>query len=220
MKLTDVHTHQCPPGNVAGIINLMNPDQVSKALAQPGLYSAGVHPWHIHPDHWQEDVKLIRENIRHPNLIAIGEAGLDRLVDLPVSLQEDVFRAMVELSEEAGKPLIIHAVRTHAEVLLIRRELRPTQPWIIHGFNLKQSIADALLNSGCLLSFGAALLHANSAASRVFPSVPEELFFLETDDSNTDIKEIYQRTALLRDCTIDQLTASIYERFNATFIKP
>lgn len=219
MKLTDIHTHNRPQESVLGIQNLMNPDQVQVALEQPGLYSAGLHPWHIHPDFWKEDVLLLKACIHHPNLLAIGEAGLDRLTDLPISLQTDVFRAMVELSEAAKKPLIIHAVRTHGEIMLLKREMKPTQPWIIHGFNLRESIADGLLESGFHLSFGASLLHENSAASKVFSHVPDDRFFLESDESSIDLKDLYTRAANLRGCTVDQLTESLYERFNRLFYK-
>jgi TatD DNase family protein len=219
MKLTDIHTHNRPPESVIGIQNLMNPDQVKNALEQPGLYSAGLHPWHIHPDYWREDVHMLTESIHHPNLLAIGEAGLDRLTDLPINLQMDVFRAMVELSEAAKKPLLIHAVRTHGEIMLLKREMKPTQAWIIHGFNLRKSIADGLLESGFILSFGAALLNENSAASKVFTEIPADRFFLESDESTIELKDLYKRAANLRECTVDQLTESLYERFNQLFYK-
>ncbi|MFM9007042.1 MAG: TatD family hydrolase [Bacteroidota bacterium] len=219
MKLTDIHTHRRPPESVWGIQNLMNPDQVKNSLDQPGSYSAGLHPWHIHPDYWREDVQLLRECLHHPNLFAIGEAGLDRLTDLPLSLQVDVFRAMVELSETAKKPLLIHAVRTHGEIMLLKREMKPVQAWIIHGFNLRKSIADGLLDSGFHLSFGAQLLHENSSASQVFTDVPDDRFFLESDDSSIDMKDLYVRAANLRGCTVEQLTESLYGRFNKLFSK-
>ncbi|MFM9055186.1 MAG: TatD family hydrolase, partial [Bacteroidota bacterium] len=161
----------------------------------------------------------IREFIHHPKVVAIGEAGLDRLTDLPLSLQTEVFTEMVSLSEEARKPLIIHAVRTHAEIALLHKSLKPKQAWIIHGFNLRKSIADGLLDSGFHLSFGAQLLHENSSASQVFPDVPDDRFFLESDDSSIDMKDLYVRAANLRGCTVEQLTESLYGRFNKLFYK-
>lgn len=217
MKFIDVHTHLVPPPDVMAIRNLMNPDSVKTSLEEDGLFSVGLHPWHLHPDYWQDDMKVIREFIHHPKVVAIGEAGLDRLTDLPLSLQTEVFTEMVSLSEEARKPLIIHAVRTHAEIALLHKSLKPKQAWIIHGFNVRMNIALGLIQQGIYLSFGAALLDEHSQACAVLQAIPEDLFFLESDDKAVSMLEIYNRAAMIRNTSVESLKKSLMNRFEKLF---
>jgi TatD DNase family protein len=214
MKYIDIHTHHplYDTGTLA-IRNLLNPDTLEKNLAVPGYYSIGIHPWHIHPDHWQEDVVNVEKWIHHPQVLAIGEAGLDRLTDLPLDIQTMVFKSMVMLSEQSQKPLIIHSVRTHQEILLLHRQLLPSQPWILHGFNLRWTIAEAFIDAGFYLSFGSAILHHQTAATNSFVKAPMSSVFLETDEAQIDIREIYRRAAELKGLREEDLLNNIEERF-------
>ncbi len=209
----DIHTHHPQVEGTLAVRNLLNPDTAIQWLESEGLFSIGIHPRHIHPDYWKEDVNTLRTLIKHPKVIAIGEAGLDGLADLPLSLQEEVFFSMVQLSEEAGKPLIIHAVRTHHEISMLHRNLKPTQPWIIHGFNLRENIARGLISHGLYLSFGEALLHHKSPASQVASWVPLDSLFIESDDKTIDIKTLYDHVAGLRGMEVEALKENIFRRF-------
>lgn len=217
MNYYDIHTHHEPAAGIKAIRNLMNPETVATQLEKEGWYSIGIHPWHIHPDHWEDDVALIRASMLHPNVLAIGEAGLDRLTDLPLNLQRDVFEAMVAISEEARKPLIIHSVRTHAEIVQLHRLLQPRQLWIVHGFNLRSSIAEGLLSQHIHLSFGEALMHQNSPASEAIRICPEELFFLESDEKQFEMTALYKRAALIRNEEPETMAARLEERFKRIF---
>lgn len=218
MKYINIHSHQAAPApDVRTIRNLMNPDTMEAQLAKDGLYSIGIHPWHIHPDHWEEDVETVEKLMHHPGVVAIGEAGLDRLTDLPLDMQTIVFKAMVMLSEQAQKPLLIHAVRTHAEILLLHRQLLPSQPWIIHGFNLRWTVAHALLEAGLHLSFGTALLHQQAAAASSFIQTPDHALFLETDESREDIRTVYRRAAELKGISEEELKTTIENNFRSVF---
>jgi TatD DNase family protein len=218
MTCFDIHTHHSASPGVTSIRNLLNPDTLSKDLENEGLFSAGLHPWHLHPDHWEEDLEEIRRHLNHPNLVAIGEAGLDRLVDLPLELQKDVFLATVRLSEESKKPLIIHAVRTHAEIALLHAQLKPAQPWIIHGYNLRKTIGEGLIRQGICLSFGAPIFEEGSPASAMLESMPEDLFFLESDEAQFPLPDLYRRAAVIRGTPVEDLAAGIEKRFKKMFL--
>jgi TatD DNase family protein len=217
MNYYDLHTHHRPADQVMAIQNIMNPDAVEETLKNDGYYSIGIHPWHIHPDHWKEDIETLRKHIQHPKVLALGEAGLDRLVDLPLVVQQDVFQAMVELSEEAKKPLIIHSVKTHSEIVMMYRTMKPVQPWIIHGFNVRWTIAEGMLQHNMYLSIGASVLSHHSSATDVVTRMPLEKLFIETDERPELLQEIYQRVALLKGITVTELLESIRSRFEKLF---
>ena len=60
----------------------------------------------------------------------------------------------VALSERLGKPLLLHVVRAYAEILALHKRVRPSQPWIVHGFRGKPALALQLVKAGFYLSVG------------------------------------------------------------------
>ena len=82
----------------------------------------------------------------HPQVLAMGEAGLDKLADASLSLQREVFEYQARLAEETDKPLVIHLVKAVDELLKLKQKIRPVKPWIIHGFRGKAVLAEEYLH--------------------------------------------------------------------------
>lgn len=184
----DIHTHRLPLVPGEAIVNCM-PDTY---LPQPrNWYSVGLHPWRLDRYDWEDATfRFAFEAILcHPQVIAVGEAGLDKLASTPLARQMEAFRYQAGQADALGKPLIIHAVKTIDELLALRKELRPSVPWIIHGFRGKPSQADAYLRHGFYLSFGEKY---NEDALR---RTPFDKLFLETDESEEGIAKLYERAA-------------------------
>ena len=116
--------------------------------------SAGLHPWYLSVETFDAASDWLLEQAQSPQVIAIGEAGLDKLISPPWALQLAAFQRCVEISETTQKPLLIHCVRAFNEIIALKKLAQPQQPWIFHGFNKNQQTADMLLNEGCFLSFG------------------------------------------------------------------
>jgi TatD DNase family protein len=158
---------------------------------QPGQwYSLGIHPWHIGtltsvPDR-------VRRLLEHPQVLAVGEAGIDKLMQTPLSVQMELFEQQARLAEQLGKPLIIHAVRAADELLRLKRQLTPRVAWIVHGFRGKPALAEQLLRHGFCLSFGE---HYQAEALRI---TPIDALFVETDESEVPIGVLYERAAAVR----------------------
>lgn len=215
----DIHSHHTVPIETGvRITNIINVDRIESLIETNKLYSAGIHPWHIHPDHWEDDIASLKKYIHHPQIVALGEAGLDRLVDLPMNIQQDVFMAMAELSEEAKKPMIIHCVRSYMEIKNLHHIIKPTQPWILHGFNVRWNIAEAMLMEGFYFSFGAAILNHKSSAAETLKHFPSEKIFLETDETNEAIQAIYDQAAKIRSISTEDLKKIISINYNKLFI--
>lgn len=170
----DFHTHRfdTPPG--AGIVCL--PQEVLlwpaewldaaghlSHAAEGALYAVGIHPWWTaQPDFDLEcHLAALRLLLPLPEVVQLGECGLDTLQgDGPertaasLEFQRDVLTEQVRLSEEYSVPLTLHCVRTYDQILGLRKELRPTQTWTIHGFRGRPALAQQLLDAGFDLSFG------------------------------------------------------------------
>lgn len=182
MTIIDCHTHQPRPQAVV---------QASpSSIQEPGLvYSVGIHPWDTAGDF---DMKTLRAALLRPGTVAVGEAGLDALRGAPMERQIEIFEAQIELSESLGLPLIIHCVRASHHLLELRRHLKPSQPWIYHGFRGGAAAARQLLDAGLYLSLGPKF---NDEAARAIPS---DRLMIETDDTVIDIADVARSVSAAR----------------------
>lgn len=180
-SLPDIHTHDHSRYATA-IINISPGEKV-----MPGAsYSMGIHPWNAN-NTTEKDLELLNISCNHPQIVAIGESGLDALKGGNLAKQEEVFRYHISLSEKYRKPLIIHAVKTFPTIIGIKRQLQPTMPWIIHGFRGKPQLAIELLNHGFYISLGEKFNPATAAI------IPTERLLTESDESPLSITEIATR---------------------------
>lgn len=205
--LIDLHTHH-EASQEEGIISC-NPWQMPGEDAFPGQrYSVGVHPWEVNGGVGltAAEREVLEAAAKREDVVAIGECGLDLTHPgaAPLFQQMLVFKAHVELSEKLGKPMIIHCVKAHDQILGIRKDMGATQPWVIHGFRGKPSILQMLLKGGISVSYGEKFNPESLLAT------PLESIFAETDESPLSIHEIIARLAAIRsDITEDLIAANV-----------
>ncbi len=183
-------------------------------LPQHGWFSAGIHPWDADE---QYNLPEMRELLAHRRCVAVGEAGLDKLHGPELPVQEKLFREQVALSEKYQLPLIIHCVKTWAELLAVYKDLDPEQVWIYHGFN-KAGILREVLDTEIRISIGASVL-TNEALQKVVPLIPDDRLLLETDDSKTDIREVYACISDLKQISLPALQDLVSRNFKQTFAR-
>ncbi|MBK7666019.1 MAG: TatD family hydrolase [Sphingobacteriaceae bacterium] len=185
----NIHTHKEMMDAKVELVSLHSP-----SAKKPNLYSFGIHPWKIDKD--VNDVLAEMDTIsRNRRCIAIGECGLDKAIDTDFELQQKIFCEQIQIANEVQKPLMIHCVKAFNELTACLKKMNNTVPVIIHGFNNNQNIANDLLKHGYLLSFGKALMDDDSNASEVIKHVGRKNFFLENDDSDVSIRDIYKRAS-------------------------
>jgi TatD DNase family protein len=127
--------------------------------------------------------------------LAIGEAGLDKLVQTSFELQEEFFVQQAQLASALNKPMIIHCVKAYGEILNIRNQLKVKNIWIFHGYGSSLQMARQLIDQGCMLSFGSVLFKDEAKATQAFEKLKPEQYFLETDDTDYSIEDIYLQAA-------------------------
>lgn len=190
--LSDFHTHNPETADGVSSIRSFSIHEMASLPSLPPRFSVGVHPWHLGlaPSGWE---RLLARYASMPQCVMIGEAGLDKCVDVPFESQLECFRAQAALAEQVGKPMVLHVVRAYNEMIRLRKELQPLQTWHIHGFGQSAQMAVECLKSGFGLSFGPRLLtHPKiqeaylSAYRYVRECGSPQLLHLETDD-DTDV---------------------------------
>lgn len=206
----DIHTHHlsaCPSEAI------YNADSKYMPTPDEAIYiSVGIHPWHLTDEDYPVRLQWVESMLQDDKrIIALGEAGLDKCCDAPFALQEEAFRKVISLSEHYCRPLIIHAVKAYNELIALKKEVHPSQPWIIHGFRGKKELAQSLVNQGFYLSFGE---HYHADALR---EMPEGSFLFETDESLVPISSLYGRAAEIRGISPESLAREVSRTVNSLF---
>lgn len=183
----DVHTHT-PATDAVFNLNLRQLSALTYDNPKQ-LLSVGIHPWWI-TEQWQEHFKDVQRWSTSEQVQWIGETGLDKLKGPSLSLQIEVFKAHIQLSEQVKKPLLIHCVKAVDELLAIKRKMNPNQTWIFHGFRGKPQQLQQLLKAGFLISFGAQFNPASLQAC------PLSKRLIETDDSGLTLQEVIQKQSI------------------------
>jgi TatD DNase family protein len=213
----DIHIHGGKPA--AGIFMLeslmAHEDSLPRDL--PGIaYTYGIHPWFLDEDNQEQLIGRVEKYFGLPGIIAIGEAGFDKLKGASPELQLKIFGQQVMMAEKAGKPMVIHCVKAWDELLAVRKKIKPEMPWLVHGFRGNKILANQLISKGMYLSvwFEFALRPESADLLRFLPS---NRFFLETDGANVDIRQIYEKVAGDTGITVEELKTVIFKNFNEFF---
>jgi len=213
----NIHDHGADPLNgVFTIDNIMVHENRYPAEIPGIAYSCGAHPWNITKDNLDIMIRKVKEYASHPHVIAIGEAGFDRLRGADETLQEKAFIEQVEISEEMRKPLFIHCVKAWDELMGSHKKIQPQMKWIIHGFRGKTKLAEQLLGKGFYLSPWVEWV-ITPESTETIKSIPLNRLFLETDGFDIGIEPVYRVVAEHLQIDLQVLKKQLWENFHALF---
>ncbi len=175
-----------------GVTRIINPgvdlpsSQFARALAKshPGFIFAGVgtHP-HDATTYTEEVGMHYREMAREPEVVAIGEFGLDYFRMLsPREVQRAVFCAHLELARACNLPCIIHVRDSHDDVIELLRMHGQGLRGVFHCFsgNVAQA-EECLAFEGFMLSFAGPLTRQGNDLPEVARTAPLDRILVETD---------------------------------------
>lgn len=198
----DTHTHNPFKEDILAIKNLNISEVDELDLSNKfQYYSIGIHPWEVHETN-PNALEKLEFWAANDAVKAIGECGLDKNSKAGFKEQSYHFERQVLLSEKYQKPMIIHCVACFNEIISLRKKLKPTQDWIIHGFRGKPQLAKQLISKGFSLSFGEKY---NSMSVEI---TPIESLCIETDTSSVDIMTLYKEIASIKSCLPKELNAA------------
>jgi TatD DNase family protein len=187
--IVNLHTHFKLPGNQKGLLN--HPVQMVFHPEPDQYYSAGLHPWYLNESMNKEWLSDLEKLATHPQVLAIGECGLDRSIEISPEQQKTSFLKQVEIAEYFHKPLILHAVRTYSDLLQVKKARSGTVSWILHGYTGNPETTRQLIDQDFYFSFGAALLRNQEKLNQSLHEIPLNRLFFETDETIVPIESIY-----------------------------
>ncbi|MBO4723887.1 MAG: TatD family hydrolase [Bacteroidaceae bacterium] len=203
MNIIDIHTHVLPekPGTALVCIGC------GPIPLDPGHYfSAGLHPWDV-TEGFDSQLDALEKLLANPRVLAVGECGFDALKGPSHDTQEAAFIRQVEISEHYGKPMILHVVRDFDSVIRLRKQLKPKQQWLIHGFRGGPEQMNQLYAQGILVSFG------QKHNSESLKAVPADRLYLETD-GNGSVQDVIQKAAQSRNESPETIVRHILRNNN------
>ncbi len=173
------------------------------------FFTCGIHPWHS--EDAEAQLLYLEEIASNKHIVAIGEAGLDKLKGPELGIQRQVFERHILLSEKLKKPLIIHCVKAWEDLIALYKHYRPAQPWIIHGFRGKPELTRQLVKLGFKFTIGAKFRPEG------LQLIPLDAMFCETDESELSIQEVYEAVAEALKLDLEDFAAVIAQNVKSVF---
>jgi TatD DNase family protein len=199
------------------------------------VYAAvGWHPSNAHeaPDDLRP---ALRELVKHPKVVAIGEIGLDyhRLPggkpggsatdDTRYKMkQADIFRQQLEIAAEIGLNCVIHQRDSFDDTLAQLQPFAGKVRGVFHCFGENADRMRRVLETGSLVSFTGIVTFKNGQNVRdTVAAAPPGKFMLETDCpylapvpyrgqrcEPAYVKEISETVAQVKSCPLDEISAA------------
>jgi TatD DNase family protein len=186
---------------IPGVAPEQWPTAIGIAQQYRNIYlGVGLHPWWINEEsikneglkkdivendieHFLKNLRLqLQKNIRQQKCVAIGECGLDAVVETPIALQQQVLDIHLQLAQQISKPLIIHCRKAHNELLVQLKSYNLRAGGVIHGFSGSYELAASYWDMGFRLGIGGTITYERANKTRAaVKKLPLESMLLETD---------------------------------------
>lgn len=195
---------------------------VALARGLPGVVfaTAGLHPHEASA--WSDELEAeIRALLGAPEVVAVGEAGLDFHYDnSPRAVQHEAFEAQLDLAAAADLPIVVHSRDADEAMLSILLDRGAEVTGVLHCFTGGSALLDAGLDAGWYVSFGGIATFRSFDGADLVRRVPHERLLVETDspylapvpmrgtrNEPAFIKHTCARLAELRGVSTDELVA-------------
>jgi TatD DNase family protein len=156
---------------------------VDLARATPGLSAtAGVHPHDART--WSaETAAALRALVARPEVVAVGETGLDYHYDhSPRPQQRAACEAQLALAAEIRKPVVIHARAADADLAAVLRDWGSKVPaLVLHSFSGGPDLVRAGMDVGAYFSYSGMITFKTWAWPAPATAFPPDRLLVETD---------------------------------------
>nr|QIH43250.1 TatD family hydrolase [Vibrio ziniensis] len=188
-------------------------------------YALGFHPYFLE-QFSDEQLQLLEDELalRESPCVAVGECGLDSMVEANSSLQERVFIAQLSIAQHARLPIILHSRKTHNRLLQLIKQQRFTQGGVLHAFSGSEQQAKQFIDLGFKIGIGGVITYPRANKTRqAISRLPIEALVLETDAPDMPLCgrqgqtnhpkyliHVLEELALLRDEDQEQLASQLW----------
>ncbi len=166
---------------------------------------AGIHPWDAAMGYTMPDLTACD---------IVGETGLDYACGVSHEAQERLFREHLRAAARLDKPVVLHVVKAFEPAMRILADYN-IKGVVFHGFIGSEQQAAEALRRGYYLSFGRRSLRS-ARTLRALATTPLNRLFIETDDDpDTEIAELYDRVAEIKDTSPAELCRELMASYKS-----
>jgi TatD DNase family protein len=142
----------------------------------------GLHPCHVGTN-YVEELKMVEKWLSEHSFTGIGEIGIDLYWDKTyISEQEKAFMYQLNLSKEAGLPVVIHSRDSLDLTIQMVSSLQDGRlSGIFHCFGGNLVQAQQIIDLGFYMGIGGILTYKNAGLDKIIPELPLSSLVLETD---------------------------------------
>lgn len=202
LRYVDTHCHldhhfdlsasaQVSRAREAGVVTLVtvgtdmasSHEAVATARKHDGVWAAvGIHP-NDAMEATPRVLEVIAELAEEPEVVAIGETGLDYYRDHTTPAQQEAsFRAHIDLAREHDKTLVIHCREAWDDCLAVLEDHGAPERVVMHCFSGDEQVVDRCAERGWFLSYAGNVTFKNAEQLRLAAArTPRELLLTETD---------------------------------------
>lgn len=137
----------------------------------------GYHPWALKPEEVEENLTFIREHLAE--CVALGEVGLDYQAKPKKRLQQQVFRALLEIAAQHHRPVIVHTRFSQHRAHALVKEAG-VEKAVFHWYSGPLEVLGKILADGFFISATPALSYSPPHQAAV-AAAPLSRILLETD---------------------------------------
>jgi TatD DNase family protein len=193
--------------------------------------TAGIHPHEAST--WSDAAReRVRALLAAPEVVAVGETGLDyHYMHSPRETQRRAFEAHLQLGQDLGKPVIVHARDADDDMAAILRSLAPSPPVVVlHSFSSGDAVWEAGMDVGAYFSFSGMITFKNWPLTGRLAVCPSDRLLVETDapylapvphrgkrNEPGFVRDVALRAAELRGESFDDLTRRTTENARRCF---
>ena len=142
----------------------------------------GVHPTHVKAN-YLEELTHVKDQLAFRKFIAVGEIGIDLYWDKStLKLQQEMFRAQIQLAKQYGLPIVIHCRDAFDEVFEILEEEKGSNLFgIFHCFTGTFEQAKKAISYNMKLGIGGVVTFKNGKIDQFLNQISLDHIVLETD---------------------------------------
>ena len=143
---------------------------------------AGLHPVYVKDD-YQNELKIVKENLENYKCVAVGEIGIDKHWDVSFLKQQKIaFQSQIDIAKDRDLPVIIHCRDAFNDIydILIKNKSDKLRG-ILHCFTGSLDDAKKIIDLNFKIGIGGVVTFKNGGIDKFLDQIDISNIVLETD---------------------------------------
>ena len=143
---------------------------------------AGLHPVYVKDD-YENELKIVKENLKNYKCVAVGEIGLDKHWDLSYLEQQKIaFQSQIDIALERDLPIVIHCRDAFDDIydILIKNKSDKLRG-ILHCFTGTLDDAKKIIDLNFKIGIGGVVTFKNGGIDKFLNQIDISNIVVETD---------------------------------------